>query len=469
MKHQHVKKIFLQTLFFVTVSALIMSCGGDDDDGAKSVTLSFTQSSLNVNEDAGKIYVKLELNKAFSKDITIRLETEGTAIETTDYTFEDDIRRIKILKGQTEVEVGINIIKDNNFEQPETLTLKIGNVDNKSVQIGQNKVDITITDTGVAPVVNFKNTTMVLDEGIDSKDLTRIELTLDKSVGFDVIVEYKIDGNALDSMYLHRIGESTFYSDFYVNGPVELKGEYTYGKVTIPAGSTSGFIELQIYSDLFLEDDEIIALTLESASGGITIGSNKTIEIDLYQEDGKVIALTWGPGNAVDMDLFFWAVNQNNQPTGFIHLEAAVSKNDADTIEAFIVPKWFPQGKYGLSHIYYEGTADPLNFKSLFVDLVDGQLVFESRQIFNGVYAITDQFKWDEKDEIPPIVQTFNIENGIIQNISEIALPEAPNSRLKSPTFSNRNINKMHRGTLQFKKNNLNSRIKSSIQRAKKI
>ena len=202
----------------------------------------------------------------------------------------------------------------------------------------------------------------------------------------------------------------------------------------MPAGQSTANIEIQLYSDFRYESDETIEITL-TGSTAAQIGTSNKMTITLKQQDGKVIALVWDEAHTnVDMDMFLWIGEDLTTLDGVI--ATAIVPSTTVRQEIIFIPKAFTDGiteaAFGLSYVYYSGTANPMNFEAHFVDFAAGALEAEAtRDIYAASYTLDNINAWDETEIDPAIVQTFRIVNGEYVDITDITVP-ASGSRVKT-------------------------------------
>lgn len=414
----------------VLVSLALLSC--KDDDPAPPAKVSFATAETTVEESVGTIDIEVRLDRSYGKDLRIEYSVGGTAsdqdavgTDQADFRIEGSHGVVEIPAGATEGSITIEIIDDDIFEEDETIVLRITDTNTSDVVIGDiSEHIVTITSDDPQLLASFTNTTMTVSEDDEVSGLVQVEVQLDNPAPADVVVTYSLGGTALDSLSAFDSGLPPMYYDYHVHGES--------GQLTIPAGATTGNIELFIYSDLMFEDDETIEITLE-ASGAVGVGTNSTITITILQQDGKVIALSWPDETTdVDMDLFLWIDADQDEPGVF-----AVSINEAvdPKIELIFLPKIYTDGlsntTFGLSYNYYRGTADPLNFTVQFADFTNGDIEpADDRDIFEATYTAANIFPWFDEGQSPAIVQTFRIVNGEYVDFSDIMVP-ASGSRIR--------------------------------------
>jgi len=101
-------------------------------------------------------------------------------------------------------------------------------------------------DPPVKPKISFLQAATTVDE---SEGIIEAKLLLDKAYGKDLNVEYTLGGTAGDQ---DAVGTA--------NADYEIVGDH--GLIVIPAGETSGAIEIDIYNDAGFEPDETIEISI---------------------------------------------------------------------------------------------------------------------------------------------------------------------------------------------------------------
>jgi hypothetical protein len=445
----------LSTAAIAAMTVAMFSCKDDPDPVIPVV--SFQQATRTVGEDAGTIDVLLQLDVEAPRDITVRYAVSGTATEGTtsssDYQVLGTYGETVITKGTTGGKIQLQIKQDAAVEADETIILTISEIVNAYATIGATPATtITLQSDDAGSKVSFATATETVNETVG---LVNVQVTLDKAAAQDITVEYAFNydnistvATALDTVYAHSEGYPSRYYDFVVEGG-------NYGKVVIPAGSTTGTITLRIYSDFMFEDDETIEINLKSATLGGQLGTATKHTITVTQEDGRVIALVWDPSYTdVDMDLFLWI---GDDATNLRPL--AISADPGTTVksEVIIIPKVLSDAienaACGLSFVYYAGTPNPMNFKVHHLNYTNGQLEDEANwQTFSGAYTPANINKWDlAAGTEPQIEQSFELVAKAYTNLSTplnipatgsrratLQLPANIYKSKSTPPFSNR-------------------------------
>lgn len=257
--------------------------------------------------------------------------------------------------------------------------------------------------------ISFAESTITVNE---ADGVIEIEIVLDKPAKEDLNIEYEIDGSAQD----FETSTQNSPGDYEI-----LQDLSDYGEVDITKGETTGIIEIELFSDFDLEDNETIELTLTSVnSTKAELAVDAVLEITVEQEDGLLIVLSWNYPD-VDMDLFLWSETSGGD-LGLTNVNSAGIGFDGP--EGFFLPTaLLDNGTYGLSCNYYEGTANPMNFEVDFIEIVNGNETTTTR---NGSYDLNNINKWDDnssEDFGLILVQTFDKSGADFTNYSQITKP----------------------------------------------
>ena len=424
---------------FILSITLVISLGfgfsscKEDEPPAKP-KLSFAETEKTVNEDDGVVEVELVLDKAHSKDLRIEYELGGTADDqdvvgtaNADYEVGGTHGVVEIDAGETTGVIELDIYPDAGFEEDETIEIAILDINTDEIELtADDEVVITLTNDDEQLTASFVTTTVTVNEADGVEGLLEVAVQLDKTATAPVTIEYTLAGTAIDSVLAFEDGIPPSYYDYYVNS---VKKE-----VVIPAGQSTANIEIQLYSDFRYENDETIEITL-TGSTAAQIGTNNKMTITVEQQDGKVIALVWDDAHTdVDMDMFLWIGEDINTLDGVI--ATAIVPSTEVKQEIIFIPKVFTddiiEAAFGLSYVYYSGTANPMNFEAHFVDFAGGELEAEAtRDIYAASYTLDNINAWDETEVNPIVVQTFRVVDGGFVDFTSITVP-ASGSRIKT-------------------------------------
>lgn len=289
----------------------------------------------------------------------------------------------------------------------------------------------------VKPNLSFALKTLTVNE---ADDIIEVEVILDKAFAEDITIEYSLSGDAVEKV---DAGSTSSYD-------YEIISDYL--EVEILEGETVGKIEIQLYSDLEIEDDEIIDIQIESVDNEqIEITRDDRLQITVEQENGMYVVLEWGTAVAstssytdVDMDMFFWAPSTTTGELVITNLSATIPSYSSPEV-IFLPNSILVDATYGLSYNFYEGKLkdnppgtpgnplDPMNFRVTFAEFING--AFEpaaSRNIFNEAYTLSNINAWDEDGAPSPVkAQTFKKTGSTYSDFSAITV-EATGSRSNS-------------------------------------
>ncbi|MEX2233869.1 MAG: Calx-beta domain-containing protein, partial [Cyclobacteriaceae bacterium] len=326
------------TAFILSIATVIAvgfgfsSC--KEDEPPSKPKLSFSESTMTVNEDDGTIEVELVLDKAYSKDLNIEYDLGGTASDQdavgtadADYEVAGDHGSVVIESGETSGVIELDIYDDSDFEDNETIEISIIDINTSDVELtADDEIEITITNDDAQLQASFASTTMTVNEADGTDGLIEITVQLDQTATQDIVIEYTLDGSAFDSAFAYEEEIPRSYYDYYINGVT--------GELVIPSGQNSANIEIQLYTDFMFEDDETIEITLTGSNAAPT---NNKMTITLEQQDGKVIALVWDETYTnVDMDMFLWVGEDIDNLVGI--LATALTPRTTPTQELIFIP-----------------------------------------------------------------------------------------------------------------------------------
>ena len=112
-----------------------------DLDPEKTV-VEFSTTALAVMEDVGTCFVTVERRGNIDNEITVKVDTiDGSADEGDDYIGIHDIFTFEA--GQTELEIAIEIVDDDDWEPDEEFFVKVAadpNSENKDIKIGKKNI-----------------------------------------------------------------------------------------------------------------------------------------------------------------------------------------------------------------------------------------------------------------------------------------------------------------------------------------
>ncbi len=134
---------FLSMFTVLALSIGLSSCKKDDEPPPVKPKLSFASPTLAVKEADGTVKVEVTLDNPTPEDIVITYTLAGTAKnkasvtanQAFDYEILSEAGEIEILKGGTTGIIDLMLTSDYFLEDPETIEIKIGDVDSQNIEI----------------------------------------------------------------------------------------------------------------------------------------------------------------------------------------------------------------------------------------------------------------------------------------------------------------------------------------------
>ncbi|KFM69896.1 Sodium/calcium exchanger 3, partial [Stegodyphus mimosarum] len=253
--------------------------------------LDFTAATAAVMENAGRVTVKVKRHGKMSGTARCRVETiEGTAVSGEDYVPLKEI--LTFADQETEKEIHVEIVDDNQWEPDETFFLKLSILpeDVGTVMLGRVCImEITILNDDEPGVLQFKRRGILVQESIGTALIPVM-----RTSGADGTVTTKwrtIDRTA-------------------VSGKDYIGGE---GEITFAHGEVEKNIEIQIIDDFNAEKDEHFEVELFDPTGGAIIGQVNRSTVTITNDDdfnsivSRVAAMTNVNVDSVRLQSETWA------------------------------------------------------------------------------------------------------------------------------------------------------------------
>lgn len=229
-----------------------------DDDAAPTVSL--TTGTTTITETAGTTTVTASLSATSGQAVTVSLTLSGTATTASDYTLATSIT---IPAGSTSASINLSSVGDVLDEDDETVIIDISSVTN-GTESGTQQRTVTITDDDATPTVTIAWSNTSIGEG--PAGTSNAVATLSTASGRTVTINLAWSGTA------------TLGADYTVTGST----------ITIPAGSTSGFVTMNNITDNLYEMNvgasEIITVTISTATNA-TLGSPSSATMTQNDDD----------------------------------------------------------------------------------------------------------------------------------------------------------------------------------------
>lgn len=231
-----------------------------EDDDPLVALVEFETLNIEIEENAvNSTIIQIPFDQASTEGGTISVSSSGTAVLGTDYTVESQSTEnftLTIPAGATSASFTLNPIDNAVFEADKTLTFSIDEVTGGLALGVQNQTTITLVNDDLPPnpVIDL-SAANPLNVSEDSGTVN-IDFVLSSTTSLDATIEITTSG-------------TTDNADFNLNGSTDNPFLYT-----IPAGSSTATIDLNIIDDAIIETDETITLTITSVTGGLDPGLN---------------------------------------------------------------------------------------------------------------------------------------------------------------------------------------------------
>ncbi|MGK5678277.1 Calx-beta domain-containing protein [Actinoplanes sp. URMC 104] len=265
-----------------TLGTTVTATGGiNDNEPAPTAALSPANfAEGNSGEAAREITVTLGSTSSIPVKINYTF-TGGTATAGTDYR--GTAGSITIPAGSTTGKIPVTIVGDTTYESPdETFTVVLSSPNNSVATGSLGAQTITITDTDdVKPTWTVGNVAVM--EGNAGVTVARVPFTLSGPTNVDV----SFATAALTDVTTSEAGTGTG-----TNAGGNDYDAATNATVTIPAGSTTGYLEIPVNGDTVYEHDETATVSVSSISAGsanvnatVPVGSQHTSTLTIQGDD----------------------------------------------------------------------------------------------------------------------------------------------------------------------------------------
>ena len=283
-----------------------------------AITVSLSKGASSISEASGTTTFTATLSGTSYQDVTVNLDYSGTATLTSDYTRTNT--SITIPVGNTTGSVSVTAVEDTLDETDETIIADIATVTN-GTENGTQQQTVSITDNDAEPTVTIAWSKTSIGEAVTGN--SNAIATLSAVSAKEVTVNMTWSGNA------------TLNSDYTVTGST----------ITIPAGSTSGYVTMNNIADTHYEGgSENIGVTIASATNA-TIG-NPSIAFMTQNDDDAMpsVTLTKGAssmietGGSVTLTATLSAVSGLATTVNLAYSGTATNGTDYANVSSIVIP-----------------------------------------------------------------------------------------------------------------------------------
>ncbi len=266
----------------------------DPTQGGTAVELSVTASDADAAENpADNGAFTFSINNTLSEDLIINYTVSGGATPGSDYVALSGTTTIPAGSTSVVVDVDTNGFDDTLVEADEYVIVTLADTDNFGVanaSAPNNSATVTIADDDTAEV--SVTASAQADEGTETNGAFTISLSAESAT--DTIVQYSVSGTATSA------GADADYAALS-------------GSVTIPAGSTSAIVTVDVSGkdDNRFEGDETVVLT-------ITGTDNTNITVAASPQDTATVTITDDEPQNVTADLSVTTHGDENGPQAMV-------------------------------------------------------------------------------------------------------------------------------------------------------
>ena len=248
-----------------TLGTTTTATGGiNDNEDAPKVSLTPTSINENGVTPGGERTVDVNVNLDTASSIPVKIDytfSGGTATAGTDYKGTGG--SLTIAPGQQTAKIPVTIVDDGTYETPNetfNVVLTSPNMSVDSATLGAKQ--ITIADNETAPTFTIAD--FDIAEGDSGTKMAKMPVTLSGPVSADVRIGVTLTD---DTAVSTGLSTGTTVGDDDYEQPAN-------SYLTVAAGSTTGYIEIPINSDLVFEKNELINVAV--SQGAETRVSNAT-------------------------------------------------------------------------------------------------------------------------------------------------------------------------------------------------
>ncbi len=242
-------------------------------------------------QQPGRFKVSRAHGTGVGQPLTVSFTLLGTAIYNSDYTTSPACQlgwnafgSVTIPAGELFAYVDVNVIDDFLYESDETVILTLETSSGYNLNGAATSATVNILDNDVKWTVAVEKVADGAERTVgEEQQPGRFKITRADGTGLDrpLAVNYTLTGTA--------ICENGFSSspDYRTNPASRFTWEGSVGSVTIPAGETFAYVDVDVIDDFLYESDETVILTLDSSSNYNLSAAAKIATATIFDNDVK--------------------------------------------------------------------------------------------------------------------------------------------------------------------------------------
>ncbi|WP_413162069.1 DUF4347 domain-containing protein [Capilliphycus salinus ALCB114379] len=217
---------------------------------------------LTAGEEANTtaITVTLTADANVEGEQTVNLDVSGIGITSNDYSLSSP--QITIPDGNNTASVTFTILDDVVFEGPETATLTLSNP-SEGIVIGTGSANLTIIDNDTPPTVEFSQTNYQINE---DGTIVGAEITLNRTG----------DTSQASTVDVELTAETATAGEDFDNSLISVR---------FAANQKTATVNVPIFEDDLLEEDETFSLALVNPGLGTEIGTQNTATVEIFDNE----------------------------------------------------------------------------------------------------------------------------------------------------------------------------------------
>ncbi|MGB0522068.1 MAG: endonuclease, partial [Flammeovirgaceae bacterium] len=215
------------------------------------------------NSGSQTYQITVEASSAPSSAVTMNIAVDASSTATAGVDFTLSTTSVTLTNSNFSKTVSVNILGDTDFENNETIVLKLQNLSGDAT-LGDDTHTITITNDDAQPEINFTASSGDETEGNSGTKTYQTMVSISPAPLSAVTVDVEVVGGTATENVDYTLSTST---------------------LTFNNSTTSQPVSITINGDTEFEGDETVILDLENISGSANLGSNASHTLTITNDD----------------------------------------------------------------------------------------------------------------------------------------------------------------------------------------